>query len=66
MDNRTGRIYPSYEAAIAAGVPKANAVEMFTEPTDRQLRRNPPSVGRNDPCPCGSRRKFKKCCLKSK
>lgn len=22
----------------------------------------PPKVGRNDPCPCGSRRKFKKCC----
>ena len=26
--------------------------------------RNPaPSVGRNDPCPCGSGKKFKKCCL---
>jgi uncharacterized protein YchJ len=22
-----------------------------------------PQVGRNDPCPCGSRVKFKKCCL---
>lgn len=22
-----------------------------------------PRVGRNDPCPCGSARKFKKCCL---
>ena len=22
------------------------------------------SVGRNDPCPCGSGKKFKKCCLK--
>ena len=21
------------------------------------------SVGRNDPCPCGSGKKFKKCCL---
>ena len=21
-----------------------------------------PGVGRNDPCPCGSGRKFKKCC----
>ena len=21
------------------------------------------NVGRNDPCPCGSGRKFKKCCL---
>lgn len=22
-------------------------------------------IGRNDPCPCGSRKKFKKCCEKS-
>jgi uncharacterized protein len=26
-------------------------------------RRSQPSVGRNDPCPCGSGKKFKKCCL---
>ncbi len=24
--------------------------------------REAPKVGRNDPCPCGSGRKFKKCC----
>ena len=24
-----------------------------------------PTVGRNDPCPCGSGKKFKKCCLES-
>jgi uncharacterized protein YecA (UPF0149 family) len=22
----------------------------------------PPKIGRNDPCPCGSGRKYKKCC----
>ncbi|MEZ5541823.1 MAG: YchJ family protein [Pseudomonadota bacterium] len=27
-----------------------------------QVRRETPKVGRNDPCPCGSGRKFKKCC----
>ncbi len=26
-----------------------------------QVRRNEPKVGRNDPCPCGSGRKYKKC-----
>ncbi|MDO8931293.1 MAG: SEC-C metal-binding domain-containing protein, partial [Rhodocyclaceae bacterium] len=26
------------------------------------LRREAPKVGRNDPCPCGSGRKFKQCC----
>ena len=25
---------------------------------------NPSKVGRNDPCPCGSGKKFKRCCLK--
>lgn len=27
------------------------------------VRRAAPSAGRNDPCPCGSGKKFKKCCL---
>jgi len=25
---------------------------------------NEPKVGRNEPCPCGSGRKYKKCCYK--
>ena len=29
----------------------------------RELRRGRPKLGRNSPCPCGSGRKFKKCCL---
>jgi len=35
---------------------------------DHRMRRNPaampsaPKVGRNDPCPCGSGKKYKKCC----
>ena len=27
------------------------------------VKREGPKVGRNDPCPCGSGKKFKKCCL---
>jgi len=30
----------------------------------KQLRRNPNKPGRNAQCPCGSGKKFKKCCLK--
>ncbi len=26
------------------------------------LRREGPKIGRNDPCPCGSGKKYKKCC----
>jgi len=37
---------------------------MEVAPTPGQMARKPPKVGRNDPCPCGSGKKFKKCCLK--
>ena len=29
------------------------------------VRRDHPKVGRNDPCPCGSGKKYKKCCGKN-
>jgi len=29
----------------------------------QSVARDSPKVGRNDPCPCGSGKKFKKCCL---
>ncbi len=32
------------------------------EPVIEQVVRQGPKVGRNDPCPCGSKKKFKKCC----
>ena len=37
------------------------------EPADKKpdtVRRVDPKVGRNDPCPCGSGQKYKKCCGK--
>ena len=40
-----------YEVPIEAEAPK------------QQPKRNvEPKVGRNDPCPCGSGKKYKKCC----
>ncbi|MFB6263409.1 MAG: preprotein translocase subunit SecA [Bradymonadaceae bacterium] len=32
--------------------------------SDEPYERDLPKVGRNDPCPCGSGRKYKKCCLR--
>jgi len=29
----------------------------------RTVKRDQPKVGRNDPCPCGSGKKYKKCCM---
>ena len=34
-----------------------------TAPVDQKtVKRATPKVGRNDPCPCGSKKKFKHCC----
>lgn len=32
---------------------------------DKPIVREHPKVGRNDPCPCGSGKKYKKCCGKN-
>ncbi len=50
-----------------------SAYDQFTQKADEQgpagetqkiktITRNVPKVGRNDPCPCGSGKKYKKCC----
>ena len=31
----------------------------------KQIKLNQPKVGRNDPCTCGSGKKYKKCCGKN-
>ena len=46
-------------AAAAAGFDQA--VQEALPPAE-PVRRDEPKVGRNDPCPCGSGKKFKKCC----
>ncbi len=35
------------------------------EPKVKTIRLDQPKVGRNDPCPCGSGKKYKKCCGKT-
>jgi len=35
--------------------------EQYVRPTT--IVRDSPKIGRNDPCPCGSGKKYKKCCL---
>lgn len=36
----------------------------YEEPTLIPSVQDEPKVGRNDPCPCGSGKKYKKCCMK--
>ncbi|MBB3231593.1 preprotein translocase subunit SecA [Halomonas stenophila] len=49
-------------AAEEGGQPAAAAPAPGSD--GRPLRREGPKVGRNDPCPCGSGKKFKQCCGK--
>lgn len=35
------------------------------ERTQETVRRDHPKIGRNDPCPCGSGKKYKHCCGKN-
>ena len=47
--------------------PQAAPQEVFTqeqEEAPEQVKRDTPKVGRNEPCPCGSGKKYKKCCGK--
>lgn len=69
MDTKTGLIYDAKRQADKKRIEELNTEEpgrvvpMKLAPTEKQMRRVPPSVGRNDICPCGSGKKFKKCCL---
>ena len=42
---------------------QAPVVRAFATPMVGTIKSNRESIGRNDPCPCGSGRKFKKCCV---
>ncbi len=42
----------------------ANTIEMLINCRISQQQARKKKIGRNDPCPCGSGKKYKKCCLK--
>jgi len=49
------------EEAVQAAPDAQAAVAVSDEPV-KPIERKQPKVGRNDPCPCGSGKKYKKCC----
>ncbi len=49
--------------SIAPNVRKIHAFWLARRENTAPLHRTEPRVGRNDPCPCGSGKKYKKCCL---
>jgi len=38
-------------------------IDELMHDNDRTYRREGPKIGRNEPCPCGSGQKYKRCCL---
>lgn len=73
MDPNSGRIYTperikkmqkAFEKFGMTNPVLERLIPMKEPPTQRQMARRPPKVGRNEPCPCGSGKKFKKCCLR--
>jgi len=62
MDARNGRIYEGDDLVEVQKAFGQFVKPMKIPPTEVQLSRTPPRVGRNEPCPCGSGKKFKKCC----
>ncbi len=59
------------QAALPAGRPEAQEPEIqplsgksAAKPTAPSIKYDQPKAGRNDPCPCGSGKKYKKCCGK--
>lgn len=75
MDTSNGRIYNIPDELDKDALEKferlkerlnGKLVEMKVQPTARQMSRKPPRVGKYDPCPCGSGKKFKWCCFTGK
>ncbi len=61
MDTRDGKIYRREDIEIMSPDDLKYMRKMGHHPTTVQRARG--KVGRNDFCPCGSGRKFKKCCV---
>ena len=55
---REQEMYMTHDDAAAFDDPEAEAAVKTATP----VRRETPKVGRNQPCPCGSGKKYKHCC----
>jgi preprotein translocase subunit SecA len=70
LNNPSAEAIPAFAAARGAGAAVAAQVGGAARPQPartggddviKTVRRDEPKVGRNDPCPCGSGKKYKKC-----
>jgi len=59
VENIQNAIAPNVREIHAYWLARREENEFSSQP----VRRSEPRVGRNEPCPCGSGKKYKKCCL---
>ena len=74
LDEETRTVWEAARASAAPAEDLADALYQIVEGVftlkqllvpNQPVRREAPRVGRNDPCPCGSGKKFKQCCGKN-
>jgi preprotein translocase subunit SecA len=72
MNNPAAEAVPAFAGARSSGSGGSSAASVATRQAPapartggddviKTVRREEPKVGRNDPCPCGSGKKYKKC-----
>jgi len=57
----------NWRTTFSFRIPSIEYIEFINEKTINAkppVKRSTPKVGRNDPCPCGSGKKYKDCCGK--
>jgi len=59
---KTRERYPPIDDVVVATAWWGRSADALESALAAQPYRAPPKVGLNDPCPCGSGKKFKKCC----
>ncbi len=51
-----------HQSTVGMGYADTQPAEQVAPGKPKPVRRTGKKVGRNDPCPCGSGKKYKKCC----
>jgi len=59
---RMNAVHPSSDGGGGGSSAYGDAADGSKQKKQGTVRREKPKVGRNDPCPCGSGKKYKKCC----
>ena len=58
----TNAMYEAFPVAIQGYISIGRSMQEAYAEAQEPVRRASPKVGRNDPCPCGSGKKYKRCC----